>query len=91
VTPPALKIVSPGRNAKLKRRASVKATASDAAGVQVMEFWVDKVRLATRKGGTLSLRWNLKRIRPGRRKVTVLARDAAGNTSRRSVVVRVTR
>jgi hypothetical protein len=86
-----LKIVSPGRNAKLRRRASVRATASDTAGVQVMEFWVDKVRLATRRGAKLNVRWNLKRIRPGRHKVMIVARDAAGNTTRRSVVVRVKR
>jgi hypothetical protein len=49
------------------------------------------VRLATRKGGALNLRWNLRRVRPGRHKVMILARDKAGNTTRRSVTVRVVR
>ena len=91
VTPPALKIVTPGRNAKLRRAARVRARAADAGGVKVMEFWVDKVRLATRTRSSLSLRWNLKRVRPGKHKLMFVARDAAGNTSRRTVTVRVTR
>jgi len=51
----------------------------------------DNVRLATRTGSSLNLSWNLKRICAGRHKVTILARDRAGNASRRSVTVRVVR
>jgi hypothetical protein len=91
VTAPSVKIVAPGRNARLRKRATVRANATDTAGVEVIEFWVDNVRLASRRGGTLNLRWNLKRVRPGRHKVTILARDAAGNTTKRSVTVRVRR
>jgi hypothetical protein len=59
--------------------------------VQIMEFWVDTVRLATRRGGTLNLKWQLRHVRPGRHKVTIMARDAAGNTGKRSVTVTVRR
>jgi hypothetical protein len=91
VTPPSVRIAAPGRNARLHKRATVRASAKDAVGVEVIELWVDKVRLATRRGGKLKLRWNLKRVRRGRHKVMIVARDAAGNTSRRTVKVRVTR
>lgn len=91
VTAPSLSIKAPGRNAKLRRSAKVRASATDAAGVQVMEFWVDNVRLATRNGGALNVRWNLKRVKRGKHKVMILARDKAGNTTRRTVIVRVTR
>ena len=91
LTPPAIKVVTPGRNAKLRKRATIRANATDTVGVQVIEFWVDKVRLATRTGSSLKLSWNLKRVKPGKHKVMILARDRAGNTSRRTVTVRVTR
>ena len=89
--PPAIKVVAPGRGAKLRRKATIRASASDRVGVDVIEFWVDNVRLATRTGGSLNLRWNLKRVRRGKHKVTILARDKAGNTTKRSVTVRVVR
>lgn len=91
VTPPVVKLFTPGRNARLRSRAAVRARAIDTAGVQTMEFWVDNVRLATRRGGNLRLSWKLKRIRPGKHRVTVVARDASGNVGRRTVTVRVRR
>ena len=91
LNPPAIKVVAPGRNAKLRRKATIRASATDTVGVDVIEFWVDNVRLATRSGGALNLSWNLKRVRPGRHKVMILARDKAGNTTKRSVTVRVVR
>jgi hypothetical protein len=91
VTPPAVKVLSPGKNASLRKKATIRANATDNAGVQIIEFWVDNVRLATRRGGNLSLTWKLKRVRPGKHKVMVLARDAAGNTAKRTVTVRVRR
>jgi hypothetical protein len=91
LTAPVVKLIAPGRNARLRSRATVRAAATDAGGVEVIEFWVDNVRLATRRGHTLNLKWQLKRIRPGKHKVMVLARDAAGNTGKRRVTVRVRR
>ena len=91
VTAPALRIIAPGRNAKLRKRATVRAGATDDAGVQVMEFWVDNVRLAAQTGSALKVRWNLKRVKRGKHKVMILARDKAGNTTRRTVTVRVAR
>ena len=91
VTAPALKLVSPGSNASLRKKATVRATATDGVGVTVTELWVDNVKLASKRGGTLSVTWNLKRVRAGKHKVMVLARDAAGNTAKRTVTVRVRR
>ncbi len=91
VTPPSVRVVAPGSGAKLRRSAVVRADANDTVGVQVMELWVDKVRLATRPGSKLKVRWDLKRVRPGRHKVLIVARDAAGNTSKRTVRVTVRR
>ena len=91
VAAPAVKIVAPGRSAKLRKKATVRASATDAVGVEVIEFWVDNVRLAAQPGGNLNVRWNLKRVKPGRHKVMILARDKAGNTARRTVTVLVRR
>ena len=89
VEAPAVKLLSPGRNARLRRKATVRASATDSVGVKVIELWVDNVRLATRRGGNLGLTWKLARVRPGKHKVTVMARDAAGNVGKRTVTVRV--
>src|SRR3954469_24365118 len=91
LSPPSITVVTPGRNAKLRRKATIRASATDGVGVEVIEFWVDNVRLATRGGGALNLSWNLKRVRPGKHKVMILARDKAGNTTKRTVTVRVVR
>lgn len=89
VTRPAITVFSPGRNARLRTRATIRATATDAVGVEAVEFWVDGKRLATRRGNKLNLVWKLRHVKPGRHKVMVVAHDAAGNTVRRTVTVRV--
>lgn len=91
VVAPAIRVLSPGRDARLRDRARVRAVATDTVGVEVIEFWVDNVRLARRRGGTLALTWRLRRVKPGRHTIMIVARDAAGNTVKRAVVVTVRR
>jgi hypothetical protein len=88
---PAVKILAPGRNSKLRGRARVRATAVDDSGVTLIEMLVDGKRVAWKRGPKLDIAWQLKRVRPGRHTVTIVARDAAGNTGSRSVAVRVRR
>jgi hypothetical protein len=90
-TAPVVKIRTPGRNAKLRRRAVVRAIATDDERVDVIELWVDRVRLRVVRGGKLNVAWQLRRVKPGRHTITVIARDEAGNAAKRSVAVRVRR
>jgi hypothetical protein len=88
---PRVTIRSPGRGASLRRRATVRASASDDRAVVGMEMLVDGKRLAAKRGGVLNVAWQLNRVRAGRHTVTIVARDGAGNVGRRSVAVRVRR
>lgn len=59
---------------------TIRGTATDEGGVQVVEFQVDKGRFRKAKGTT---KWSCKAtLRPGRNQVGVRATDGAGNASR---------
>jgi hypothetical protein len=88
---PTVTIRSPGRGAKLRRRAVVRANATDDRSVVRIDLFVDGRRVASRRGGKLNVAWQLRRVKRGRHTVTVVARDASGNTGTRSVAVRVSR
>ena len=91
-SPPRVAISAPGRHARLRRGAVVRAAAADPGDAVVRtEVWIDgKLRKGV-AGGRLDWRWSLRRVRRGDHRLTVLARDASGNVGRASVRVRVTR
>jgi M6 family metalloprotease-like protein len=86
---PYVRIVSPARRARLRRRAVVRALATDTVGVVRTEVWIDGVR--RRSVNAPSTQWRLPRLRRGRHLIVVRAYDAAGNHGRASVRVRVIR
>jgi hypothetical protein len=89
---PAVRIVSPGSHAGLRRRAMVRAAAADLGGAVVRtEVWIDGRRRSVVAGGRLDWRWPLRHVRRGIHRVTVRALDAAGNVGKASVHVRVLR
>jgi hypothetical protein len=88
---PRVTIRSPGRNAKLRRRAVVRAKAADNGKVMRMDLIVDGRLVATKRSSSLNVAWRLKRVKPGRHTLTVVAYDAGGNQGRRSIAVRVKR
>jgi hypothetical protein len=88
---PTVAIRSPGRGAQLRRRAKVRASASDDRSVTRIEMLVDGRRVARASGGELDVTWQLRRVKAGRHTLTIIATDAAGNSGRRSVAVRVKR
>jgi hypothetical protein len=88
---PTVTIRSPGRGAVLRRRATVRAVSADDRRVVAMQMLVDGRRVASSRGRSINVAWQLKRVKPGRHRVTIVARDAAGNSGERSVAVRVRR
>jgi hypothetical protein len=84
-------ISSPGRHARLRRGAVVRAAATDNAAVARIEVWIDGTLRQRVAGARLDWRWSLRRVRRGRHRVTVRALDAAGNAGKASVRVRVLR
>jgi hypothetical protein len=88
---PSVTIRSPGSGARLRRRATVRAVGSDDRSVVRMEMLVDGKLVASSSSGSISVAWQLRRVKPGRHTVMIVARDAAGNSGSRSVAVRVRR
>ncbi|MEA2444400.1 MAG: hypothetical protein QOJ12_1692 [Thermoleophilales bacterium] len=88
---PTVTIRSPGSGAVLRRRATVRAISTDDRAVVGMQMLVDGKLVASSRSGSINVAWQLGRVKPGRHTVTIVARDAAGNSGRRSVAVRVQR
>ena len=89
-TPPVVTINNPVAGT-VSGSVSVSISASDdagAAGIQTTVL-IDGVVKASGKGSALSYNWNSRKSGSGSHTVTATARDAAGNTSSRSVTVTV--
>jgi hypothetical protein len=86
---PSVTIVAPVHRARVRRRATLRALAADAAGVVRTQVWVDR-RLRKSVAGPAAT-WKLRRLRPGRHLIVVRAYDAAGNHGMASVRVRIIR
>jgi hypothetical protein len=79
VTRPRVRITSPSRRSRLRRRAVVRAVASDNVRVVRMEVWVDGKHRRSVRGSKLSWRWVLRHARQGRHVIAVRAIDSSGN------------
>ncbi|MEA2448402.1 MAG: hypothetical protein QOG63_334, partial [Thermoleophilaceae bacterium] len=86
---PVVKISSPGRDAKLKRSATIVASATDDTGVARLELSIDAQKVVTVPGAKLRRTWSLRRVSAGRHVIGVRAFDAAGNVGSRYVRVKV--
>jgi hypothetical protein len=70
----------------------IRAGSSDDVNVVGLEIFIDGVRIASGSQATLKKTWRVKRrMRVGRHRISVVARDAAGNTAKRSMPIRVRR
>jgi hypothetical protein len=90
-TTPTLAIVSPTAGATLSSRSTVSlsATASDASGVQAVEFYVDASLLARDMSTPYPASWNLRKVAKGAHTIQVRAIDKAGNVAAQSISVMV--
>ncbi len=87
-TPPTLAINSPADGAGVGgRMVSISATASDASGVQAVEFYVDGVLLARDTSAPYSANWNLRKVASGPHNIKVRAIDNAGNATESTVTI----
>jgi hypothetical protein len=86
---PYVRISSPGREARLRKRATIVASAGDNVRVERMELSIDAERVAEVRGARIKRTWQLRGVTPGRHWIQVRAFDAAGNVGARVVRVRV--
>ena len=88
---PGVAIVSPGRHAHLRRRATVRALAADDTGIAQTEVWIDGKLRRRVASARVDWGWSLRHVRRGIHRVTVWAIDGAGNAGKASLRVRVVR
>jgi glucose/arabinose dehydrogenase/PKD repeat protein len=87
VTPPAVRITSPARRARVSGRITVRASASDNVGVRAVQFRLNGKRLGRADArAPFRVRWNTRRGRNGAHWLIAVARDGAGNTTTSRVV-----
>jgi len=87
---PTLAITSPADGAVLSAgRVGLAASASDASGVGVVEFYVDGKLIASDTSAPYSANWNTRKAAKGLHTLRVRAVDATGNASEQSIAVSV--
>jgi subtilisin family serine protease len=88
-TPPVVTILNPTGGTLIGTSLTVSASASDNAGAAgiTQSLYIDGALKATASGGSLTYKWNIRRLAPGLHTLRIDARDASGNTSTTSVQV----
>ena len=87
-TPPAVAIANPVAG-MVSGNVTVTTNAADNAGAAGISqtIYIDGVVKATGTGASLAVNWNTRKIATGAHTIQAVARDAAGNTTTRSVQV----
>ncbi len=90
IKPPVVQFTSPGAGALISGSVTVAVSAADDAGAAGLRnsLWINGVQVASSTGGSLSYRWNTRKLRPGSYTLMAVSQDAAGNKSSISIGVR---
>lgn len=90
-TPPAISITSPGANATVAagKSLSISAAASDASGIQAVEFFVDGALLVRDTSAPYTVSWSTRKVAKGQHTIKARAVDNAGNVAEQDVAVMV--
>lgn len=88
---PTLAFVTPAAGSFINQPITVEATASDAAGINRVEFYVDGKLTATDTAAPYTYAWNVDLLPEGDHSVRLVAVDGAGRTSETSTTVTIGR
>lgn len=83
-TPPTASVVTPA--GELSRMVTLQANVSDNVGVTAVEFRVDGTTLVTDNAAPFNATWDTGSVADGQHSLTVIARDAAGNSTTSAAV-----
>jgi hypothetical protein len=86
---PTVDLTSPSSGATAGRELKLAARARDDHGIERIEFWVDRTRVARDRKAPYTATYDARRLRTGSHKVMVRAYDSAGQLASDSVTVRV--
>lgn len=85
---PTVSISSPANGARIGRRTTITASASDNIAAAKLEIYIDgSLRSSSTGSSVISYTWNTRKAGSGAHTVTVKAYDAAGNAGQSSVTV----
>jgi thermitase len=87
--PPVVRILSPADGSTVSGTTRLEASATDNVGVVRMEIAVNGRTMCASDRGEVSCNWNTRRESNGDYTISATARDAAGNTGRATVTVRI--
>lgn len=85
--PPAVTVLSPANGATLENKTTVTASAADENGIVEMRVYVDGKLSATQATGSLTWRWNTRKLSRGAHTLRIEASDPAGNVGMDQIVV----
>lgn len=87
--PPTVVFSAPANGATVSKVVRIEGVADDNLGVNgvTQSLFIDGELNTTVSGGTLSARWNTKKASAGNHLLTLTARDAAGNSASKSIIV----
>lgn len=88
-TPPNIAILSPAASATVKGSVAISVSASDASGIQRVEFYIDGKLKATIYTPPYSYTWNTRSVKDGTHTILVKAYDNMGNLGQASITVTV--
>jgi hypothetical protein len=87
-TPPTVTITSPANGATVGTMVTLAARATDNVGVKSLSISVDGAVVSTTNLGSISSKWNTKKVAAGSHTITATAKDAAGNTGTSTITVK---
>ena len=89
-TAPLVTISNPANGSTVSGTVGINVSVSDdrgAAGV-TQTLYINGIKVASATGGLLSYSWNTRKKSPGSYTILAVARDAAGNSASRAVMVK---
>lgn len=86
---PSVAIQNPGNGSRVSGSVSISVSASDNSGSAGItnSLFINNIRVAAASGGSLSYKWNTRKVATGTYTIRAEARDAAGNLASTSVQV----
>ena len=86
-TPPVVRITSPANGSRVNGMVNVAVSASDNVAVSSVSLSIDGMTVATSNSGSISYKWNTKKIASGSHVISATARDSSGNQATTSITV----
>ena len=86
-TPPVVKILSPASGSRVSGSVTVSVSATDNVALASVSLSIDGSTVATSNSGSISYKWNTRKVPSGTHTISAVARDTSGNQATTSIQV----